>query len=135
MYIGDNGVVALPIDKLIFLYERMKFSHPLSGIPCNRFGPGYQFSPSSYSNCVRITKNLRNKVGKNTQHMMQNELKKKDDVIQKLNNEVNTNTKTRDSIKNDLKIFLAEKLQEMEEKTRTMIKEEIKHTTEIMTET
>jgi len=87
------------------------------------------------SNCVRITKNLRNKVGKNTQHMMQNELKKKDDVIQKLNNEVNTNTKTRDSIKNDLKTFLAGKLQEMEEKTRTMIKEEIKHTTEIMTET
>ena len=85
------------------------------------------------SNCVRITKNLRNKVGKNTHHMMQRELIKKDDVIQKLTSD--TNTKACDSIKNELKAFLAEKLEEMEGKTRNMIKEEIKHTIEIMTET
>jgi len=72
-------------------------------------------------------------VGKNTHHMMQRELIKKDDVIQKLTSD--TNTKACDSIKNELKAFLAEKIEEMEGKTRNMIKEEIKHTTEIMMET
>ena len=39
-------------------------------------------------NCVRITRSLTNKVGKNTYHMMQRELENKNDIIQKLTNEV-----------------------------------------------
>ena len=85
------------------------------------------------SKCVRITKNLRSKVGNNTHHMMQQELQKKDDIIKKLKSKVDS--KNLDSIKNDLETFLSGKLREMEEMTKNMIKNEIKNTAEIMKET
>ena len=42
-------------------------------------------------NCVRITKTLRSKIGKNSYHMMQKEIEKKDDIIKKLKNELAKN--------------------------------------------
>ena len=85
-------------------------------------------------NCVRITRTLTNKVGKNTYHMMQRELEKKDGVIEKLKTELNNKTKAQRTIKTDLETFLPEKVEEIKERTKEIIKEEMSKTTEIMTE-
>ena len=84
-------------------------------------------------NCVRITRTLTNKVGKNTYHMMQRELEKKDGVIEKLKNELNKKTRAHRTIKTELETFLSEKIKEIKEETKVIIKEEISKTTDIMT--
>ena len=56
-------------------------------------------------NCVRITRSLKNKVGKNNYHMMQMELEDKNDIIEKLNKELNkrnNHSKNNEFVKNEL---------------------------------
>jgi len=67
--------------------------------------------------------------------MMQKELEKKDDDIERLKDENKNKTKARITIKNDLETFLATKIEELQSKTRAIVKEEIKRSTEIMKET
>ena len=88
-------------------------------------------------NCVRITRSLMNKVGKNTYHMMQRELEHKDSVIEKLTkelNKVNKTSKNHQIMKIELETLLTGKITDLEAKTRKIIREEIKQTKELMKE-
>ena len=88
-------------------------------------------------NCVRITRSLSNKVGKTTHHMMQRELEHKDSVIEKLTkelNKLNNPSNNHEIIKNELETLLAGKIADLEAKTRKIIKEEIKQTRNLVTE-
>ena len=82
-------------------------------------------------NCVRITRSLTSKVGKNTYHIMQRELENKNDIIQKLTKEINklkNKSNNHETIKNELETLLTEKITDLEAKTRDIIREEIKQT-------
>ena len=59
--------------------------------------------------------------------MLQNEVEKKDSVIKKLKNEL---AKNRENIRNDIEDILTAKMTDLEIKTRSMIKEEVKQTKE-----
>ena len=66
-------------------------------------------------NCVRITRPLKNKVGRNTYHMMQRELENKDGIIEKLNkelNKLNNKPKNHEITKNELVTLLTEKMED-----------------------
>jgi len=65
---------------------------------------------------------------------MEKELKKKDGVIETLRKDTNIKRKAQSNIKDEIEFLLTEKLTEMENKTRNIIKEEIKRTTEMMKE-
>ena len=86
-------------------------------------------------NCVRITRSLTNKVGKNTCHMMQRELENKNAVIEKLTKQLNKQNNKSDyneNIKNELENLFTEKIAELEAKTKEIIREEIKQTKDSM---
>ena len=86
-------------------------------------------------NCVRITRSLTNKAGKNTCHMMQRELENKNDVIEKLPkelNKLNNKSDNNENIKNELENLLIDKIADLEAKTREIIREEIKETKDSM---
>ena len=88
-------------------------------------------------NCVRITRSLTNKVGKNTHHMMQRELEHKNSVIEELTKELNklkNPSNNHETMKNELETLLARKIADLEAKTRKIIKEEIKQTKDLVTE-
>ena len=63
--------------------------------------------------------------------MMQRELENKDGIIEKLNKELhklNNKPKNHEITKNELVTLLTEKMEDLETKTRKIIKEEIKET-------
>jgi len=71
------------------------------------------------------------KIGENSYHMMQREIEKKDDVIKKLKNQLAKNR----SLKNDIENILTNKMADFEIKTKQIIKEEIKQTTNYIEKT
>ena len=84
--------------------------------------------------CVRVPKSLTKIMNENRYKKRIKEADEKDVIIKRLQHELSIKTNARDIIKNDLESFLTKKINEIETKTREVIKKELSSTTKTIEE-